>query len=81
MKRSLFGLAGLACLLGLIGSCGTTTVGGGSSASDDGPPVFTSSNHLLDLLVIAEPKPITLGPFQAHRLGLRDVPHLGRSGR
>ncbi len=65
MKRSLSGLAGFACLLGLIliGSCGTTVVGGGSATSD-GPPVFTSSNHLLDLLVIAEPKPITLGKFQ-----------------
>ena len=28
------------------------------------PPTFTSSNHLLDLLVIAEPATITLGPFK-----------------
>ena len=64
MKRSLFGLAGLACLLGLllIGSCGTTVIG--AAPASDGPPVFTSSNHLLDLLVIAEPMQITLGQFQ-----------------
>ena len=28
------------------------------------PPVFTSSNHLLDLLVITRPETITLGSFQ-----------------
>jgi FtsP/CotA-like multicopper oxidase with cupredoxin domain len=39
----------------------------GSAAQDDpavsDPPVFTSSNHLLDLLVIAESRTITLGQF------------------
>ncbi len=49
----------------LIGSCGTTIIGGdgGSPATTGQPPVFTSQNGVLDLLVIAEPTPITLGKF------------------
>ena len=35
-----------------------------SAADDTGPPTFTSSNHLLDLLVIARQKTITLGVFE-----------------
>jgi L-ascorbate oxidase len=45
-----------------LGSCGRTVVGTAATPFD--PPTFTSSNHLLDLLVIAEPRPITLGKFQ-----------------
>ena len=56
-------LACLASLL-LIGSCGKTVISGSSSFDPLAPPVFTSSDHLLNLLVIAEPKPITLGPFK-----------------
>jgi FtsP/CotA-like multicopper oxidase with cupredoxin domain len=65
MNRSLSSLRALACLgfLALIGSCGTTLVGG-SSSSSGAPPVFASSSHLLNLLVIAEPQQITLGPFK-----------------
>jgi FtsP/CotA-like multicopper oxidase with cupredoxin domain len=67
MKRSLSGAAVLTSLLllVLIGSCGTAVSGsrGGGAADSFDPPVFTSSNHLLDLLVIAEAKPIPLGSF------------------
>ncbi len=66
MNRSLTGLTGLISLtsLVLVGSCGRTAGGGASVTSyPTDPPVFTSSNHLLDLLVIAEPSPITLGQF------------------
>jgi L-ascorbate oxidase len=66
MKRTFIGtctLLGLASLF-FIGSCGTTVVGGSSSVDPLAPPVFTSSNHLLNLLVVAESKPITLGQFK-----------------
>jgi len=60
MKRVIAALAGLLCLgcLVLVNSFGKTV------ATDPGPPeppVLTSSSHLLDLLVIAEPTTITLG--------------------
>lgn len=41
--------------------CGSAPVEGDGALD---PPVFTSSNHLLDLLVIAEPKTIRLGEFE-----------------
>lgn len=50
---------GMACL------CCAILNGAGSVALEDpvqtDPPTFTSSNHLLDLLIIAEPKTISLG--------------------
>lgn len=45
----------LACC---VTSCGTSSAGTSAFAE---PPVFTSSNHLLDLLVIAKPATIQLG--------------------
>jgi L-ascorbate oxidase len=44
----------------LSNSCRSAALDGPSEAD---PPAFTSSNHLLDLLVIAEPKTISLGEF------------------
>jgi len=66
MKEKFSCVAGFVCLVSLllIGSCGTTLVGGSPSSDPLAPPVFTSANHLLDLLVIAEPQQITLGSFQ-----------------
>lgn len=62
MKRVSVLFAGTACLYCAI-------VSGTGSVALDGPrdidlPTFTSSNHVLDLLVIAEPKVISLGEFQ-----------------
>lgn len=61
MKKVGVALAGLLCLACafLPDSCHSAPL----SAFAD-PPSFTSHNHLLDLLVIAEPETITLGPFQ-----------------
>jgi FtsP/CotA-like multicopper oxidase with cupredoxin domain len=67
MKRAVAAVAGLLCL----GCCvpvsgfGKTIEADVTPASADrapaAPPILTSSNHLLDLLVIAEPATITLG--------------------
>jgi L-ascorbate oxidase len=55
-------------LLCVLASCGhvrkTATQGPAQGPTADDPPTFTSANHVLDLLVIAEPKTITLGSFQ-----------------
>ncbi len=60
MKRAVAALAGLICLgsLVLVNSFGKTIAAAPPPAE---PPVFTSSHHLLDLLVIAEPSTIMLG--------------------
>ncbi len=62
MKGVLVRLAGLGCVVCAILLCCC------AGAAFEGPtqgdlPTFTSSNHLLDLLVIAEAKTITLGDF------------------
>jgi FtsP/CotA-like multicopper oxidase with cupredoxin domain len=44
----------------LLSSCRSAALAGPSEAD---PPTFTSSNHRLDLLVIAEPETISLGEF------------------
>ncbi len=49
---------GVICFGGFVLRCG---FGATVLAAPAEPPVFTSSNHLLDLLVIAEPATITLG--------------------
>lgn len=51
----------LACAL-LFASCGNAILLAEEPAAAD-PPAFTSSHHLLDLLVVAKPETITLGPF------------------
>jgi L-ascorbate oxidase len=52
-------------LLFLVTSCShTRKIVAPTQTAIPGPPVFTSANHKLDLLVIAEPKTITLGSFQ-----------------
>jgi FtsP/CotA-like multicopper oxidase with cupredoxin domain len=48
-------------LIALLSQCGSTQP---VSAADCDPPTFTSSNHVLDLLVIARPKTIALGAFK-----------------
>lgn len=60
MSRAVVCLAGLACLnFALLNSrCSAAPSGG-----QEGLPAFTSSNHLLDLVVIAEPETISLGEF------------------
>jgi L-ascorbate oxidase len=60
MKRAVVLLAGLVCLGSLVplGSSAETVATKPASLE---PPVLTSSNHLLDLLAIAEPSTITLG--------------------
>ena len=62
MKRTVAAVTGAVCLVVAI------LVSNGRSAALDAPqdfdpPAFTSSNHLLDVLVIAEPKTISLGEF------------------
>ncbi|HEY1807464.1 MAG TPA: multicopper oxidase domain-containing protein, partial [Acidobacteriaceae bacterium] len=47
----------------LFGSCGTHVIGGSSTSTAGAPPTFASQNGVLDLLVIAEATPVTLGPF------------------
>jgi len=65
LLRKLLLATGLLCVLA---SCGhvrkTATQGPAQGPTADDPPTFTSANHVLDLLVIAEPKTITLGSFQ-----------------
>jgi len=60
MKCAVVRLVSLFCL-----GCFVVTSGYGEATADDPvisePPVFASSNHLLDLLVIAESSTITLG--------------------
>ncbi len=60
MKRTLAALAGIICLgsFALANSPGKTVT---TDPAPGEPPVFTSSHHLLNLLVIAEPSTITLG--------------------
>lgn len=48
----------------MLGSCGTTIGGAFSPSTEGGLPTFTSQNGVLDLLVVAEPVPITLGQFK-----------------
>jgi len=63
LKCAIAAAAGLVCVL-TSGSGETIAVQVDSAAiyqAPAGPPVLTSSNHLLDLLVIAEPATITLG--------------------
>ncbi len=61
MKRSGTVRASLAVAI-LLGSC---AIGGAAAPPAPlEPPIFTSSNHRLDLLVIAEPETITLGQFR-----------------
>lgn len=56
-RAALAHIVGLVCFI-LVGSSGKTAA---ADPAPSAPPVFTSSNHLLDLLVIAEPTTITLG--------------------
>ena len=49
----------------LLGNCGTSIISGISPSASGQPPLFTSQNGVLDLLVIAESAPVTLGKFQA----------------
>jgi len=56
-RAALAHIVGLVCFI-LVGSSGKTAA---ADPTPTAPPVFTSSNHLLDLLVIAEPSTITLG--------------------
>jgi FtsP/CotA-like multicopper oxidase with cupredoxin domain len=62
MKRVVAAVAATLCVAFcvLLSSCPSAAMDGPSEAD---PPAFTSSNHLLDLLVIAEPKTISLGEF------------------
>ena len=61
MRKVSTAAACLACLM-LLGSCGIAHLLAEGPADPD-PPAFTSSHHQLDLLVIAKPETITLGPF------------------
>ena len=56
-RAALAHIVGLVCFI-LAGSSGKTAA---ADPAPTAPPVLTSSNHLLDLLVIAEPSAITLG--------------------
>jgi len=60
MKCAVAALAGFVCL-GCFVLAGDSAVTAAAEPAPTEPPVFTSSNHLLDLLVIAEPSSITLG--------------------
>ena len=67
LKCAVSTVAGFVCLIcfGSTSGFGTTIAANANSPAIDQaaaePPVLTSSNHLLDLLVIAEPATITLG--------------------
>jgi FtsP/CotA-like multicopper oxidase with cupredoxin domain len=62
MKKTALRLAtlGMVCTA-LVNSCASEAP---EHVAGTGLPTFTSSNHLLDLLVIAEPETIPLGAFQ-----------------
>jgi L-ascorbate oxidase len=60
MRASVF-FAGTCLCLAIVNGAASSAVDG---PLQTGPPTFTSSNHRLDLLVIAEPKSISLGEFQ-----------------
>lgn len=62
MKRAAAFLTGILCLVIALlpGDCASAALEGRSAAD---LPTFTSSHHLLDLLVIAEAKTIALGEF------------------
>lgn len=60
MKHAVVALAGLVCLGCLALPCGSRASVPTETAPAE-PPVFESSNHLLDLLAIAQPATITLG--------------------
>lgn len=61
MKKVSTAVVRLACAL-LLARCAAAAPSATNPADTD-PPTFTSSHHLLDLLVIARPETITLGPF------------------
>jgi L-ascorbate oxidase len=62
MNRAVAAVTGAVCLVVaiLVNNCRIAALG---APQDFDPPAFTSSNHLLDVLVIAEPKTISLGEF------------------
>lgn len=64
MLRKIFAAIGLLCIVAGCSDVSNRKPQPPATPAIPGPPVFTSANHLLDLLVIAEPKTITLGPFQ-----------------
>lgn len=61
MRKTLVAL-GLVCLATSCADVKLSNAGNAASFAD--PPSFTSTNHVLDLLVIARPSTIQLGSFQ-----------------
>lgn len=64
MKKGAPAFAGLVCFACLLLGSFALASPSADAPANAGPPVFTSSNHLLDLLVIARPETISLGTFQ-----------------
>jgi L-ascorbate oxidase len=63
MNRTALRLATLGCIVfSALPNGRGSAVPGGTAETD--PPTFTSSGHVLDLLVIAQPKTIGLGEFR-----------------